>query len=554
MKKSCGLLINIFLCPCLAVALVILFCPDLGQAFGNDIDSAHKSIISSPQGNTEKITSGVYGPFSTYYFPNLAAGDEACHLVTKDYTVICFPTRNIIGTLLAQTDKKEIIQAQLFAVNNGLNDRPIPELIINLPLADMGQEFLAKDSIKRLLGANSIFDEACKFTYQVDGQSQKSEEWLCSSFLKYFDKHTGQPRLYYELRIRPVALRPVSDKNAIVGSSQDSFKFFKNLQSGKALNFNIDLLNDELTTGSILELTGYDRWINRLLDVYYIDAPTIDTSSLDEMDRQVSNLYSMSDKSEPQDTTDKTQAGEKIYGPFDPVACRVKRYVNYTSDTNNQWLYPDMFLMDCNYSKAFFKKFPAWTIQIMIPKAFENLSFPVYLEQYAVEVSFRLQDFESSGFVMISDKLYDLFPITLLTYKLSKMPPDFFYSQVVQDALHSVRQIKTPCIVSYTADGKELSKEQLNCDLSYQVANGDIDITINVDYGFKKCFQLENKSCQKDVLMKAVSFLKKIKEKPQELAIKIEFEAGGAITSNLDLSDFELAPIVILLERINLLH
>jgi hypothetical protein len=510
--------------------------------------------MSTPQGNAELITSGVYGPFSPYYFPSISVGDEVCNLVTSDFTVICFPAKTIIGVLLAETGKTETIQAQLFAVNNGLNDRPMPELIINFPLADMGQKFFAKDVIKRLLRVGSIFDEACKFTYQVDAQSQRSEEWLCSSFLKYFDKHTGLPRLYYELRIRPVALRPVSDKNAIVDTNQDSFKFFKNLQSSKALNFKVNLLNDELATGSILDLTGYDRWINRLLDVYYIDTPTIDTSALDEMASQVSSLYSTSDKSEPQDTTDKTQAREKIYGPFDPMACRVKRYVEYFNNTNNQWLYPDVFWVDCNHLRFFPGKQPDWAIQIMIPKAFENLSIPVYLNRHTVEVSFRLQDFESPSFVMISDKFYDLFPITLLTYKLSKMPPDFFYSPVVQDALHSARQMKTPCIVSYIADGKELSKEQFKCDLSYQVAYDDINITINVDYDLKKCFQLENKSCQKDVLMKAVSFLKEIKDEPQELAMKIEFEAGGVITANLDLSIFELSPITILLERINLLH
>jgi hypothetical protein len=550
-KKLCRLLICNLLLSCLTVAVVILLCLDSDRAFGSGFDNDPKSIMSTPQENVELITSGVYGPFSPYYFPTLGVRDEVCNLVTSDFTVICFPTKTIIGTLLAETYKTETVQAQLFAVNNGLNDRPMPELIIIFPLADMGQKFFAKDVIKRLLRVGSIFDEACKFTYQVDAQPQRSEEWFCSSFLKYFDKHTGQSRLYYELRIRPVALRPVSDENAIVDTNQNSFKFFKNIKSGKALNFKVDLLNGELGADSILDLTGHDRWINRLLDVYYIDAPTIDTSSLDELASQVSDFYSTGDKPESQDTAGKLQTSEKVYGPFDPMACRVNRYIKYM---NTQWLYPDMFLVDCNHLRAYEKKSPAWAIQIMVPKVFENLSIPVYLKKHAVEVKFRLQGFENPGFVMISDVLYDLMPITLLTYKLSKMPPDFFYSPVLQEALHSAGQIKTPCIVSYIADGKELSREQFKCDLSYQVAYDDINVTINVDYDFKKCFQLENKSCQKDVLMKAVSFLKEIKDKPQELAIKIEFEAGGAITANLDLSDFELAAMAILLERIDLLH
>ena len=554
MKKFYCHVVNNVMLPCLAVAAAALLCLDSGQAIGNDLDSGSRRILHSPQGKSELITSGVYGPFSSYYFPSLSTGDEVCNLMTDDFTVICFPAKNQFGTLLAETDKMETIQAQLFAVNNGLRDRPMPELIINVPLADMDQKFFAKDSIKSLLRVGSIFDEVCEITYQADEQSPKNEQWLCSSFLKHFDKYTGQPRLYYELRIRPVALRPVSNKNAIDDTNRDSFNFFKNLQNVKALSIKVDLLNDKLAADSSLYLSSNGRWINRLLDVYYIDTPTIDASALDELAGQVSNLYSTDEKSKPQDAKDKTGVSEIVYGPFDPISCRVDRYVKHMNNTNNQWIYPDTYLINCNHLKIFAEKHLPWAIQIMIPKVFENLSITEYLEKHAVDVHFRLRDFEPPSFVMISDKSYSLFPITQLTYELSKMPPEFFNSPVIQDTLHSATPVKAPCIISYIADGKQIGKESLYCDLSYQIAYDELYVTINVDYDLKDCFQPENKSCQKAALMKATSFLKEITVKPQELLMKIEFQTGGDIAASLDLSDFELASIDLLLRRIELLH
>ena len=462
----------------------------------------------------------------------------------KNFTVICFPPKTVIGTLLAETDKTETIQAQLFAVNNGLSDRPMPELMINFPLADMDQKFFAKDITRRLLRVGSIFDETCKITYQIDGQSQKSEEWLCSSFLKHFDKYTGQPKLYYELRIRPAALRADSDKNLVVDASQDWFDLFKNLKNSKELNISrVDLLNDELPACSTLDLTGYDRWINRLIDVYYIDTPTIDTSAYDKMADQISDRYPAGE----------FPAGEKVYGPFDPMVCKVNRYVKYMDETIKQSLYPDMFLVDCNYLRYYGQKFPAWAFEIFLPKGAEDPAASLDSKKSGIDLSFRLQGVGISGFILINDISTPLpaLAITILNYQLTEMPPDFFNSRVVRDTLHSAGRLEAPCTVSYMADGKLVSQEKLKCDLSYQV-HDDINVNISVDYGFKKCSRHEDKACQKGALMKAASFLKEIKDVPQEIVMKIEFDGGEAVTAGLDLSNFDLAAINHLLNRIEL--
>ncbi|MDR1046057.1 MAG: hypothetical protein LBP33_13270 [Candidatus Adiutrix sp.] len=532
--------------PCLAVSVIVLFCLDSERAWGKAADGDHQ-LVTSPQTReqAEPITSGVYGPFSSYYHPSLLYGDEECRLVENrdkvTFKVICFPLKARLGVWLAQASETKPFQAQLAAIN-GRDDKPVPELTIIFPLADMDQKFLSQNIIKRLLKESSIFDAPCKLTYQLDGQPPRNENWHCSSFLNHFDKYSGQSKLYYELRARPATLLPAAEKaSGAKAENQEWYDFFKNLQGRQELNIKLNL-NGDLTVESTLNLASYEQWISRLLAGYYTG------------------------QSKRQPVADTIEAGIKIFGPFYGMACVVNRYVNSIGYVNGKLLYKDIFLVNCNPPFPFplpqtgeelaadiEEYMPKWFYKVIdYHKEAEVSGADSELKTGGISVNFNFQGFE--GLIAISDFLGPLFPVTTLSLPLTQTEGDLFSSRLIHDTLNEAIQLDIPCTLSYKVDGEPASSENVKCNLFRYISADDINIKINVDYDLDKCLQFADNTCLKAGLIKATSFLKDIKKDPKEIVMDIKFGTGEAITAGLDLANFDLALIDRLFERIETLR
>ncbi len=180
--------------------------------------------------NTTAISSGVYGPFYSYHTPAIFFGGDTCWLVEssdQQFQVRCLPMKAISGVIIGQSSEKSIIQTQLKAVN-GPEDSPIPEISLLMPLSAMDPRFFSTSHSHHLLETKSIFDDECKMSYQIDGSPSVEVDWLCSSFLLFGDKYSPDSKIYYELRVRPIALWPKALKGEDPGQ-QPWLDFFDNL-------------------------------------------------------------------------------------------------------------------------------------------------------------------------------------------------------------------------------------------------------------------------------------------------------------------------------------
>lgn len=533
--------IKIFALFCLAAAAVALPSLDKAKAWGQGVVDGGPQIAAPPslQDQMEPITSGVYGPFSSYYRPALLFGEEICRLVETDYKsmqVICFPAISNSGMIIGETDEVKSIQAQLVAVN-APNGKPMPEIIVFMPLADMDQKFFSQNITKRLLRKISIFDSPCQLTYQADEQPPLNEDWRCSSFLNYFDKYSGQQKLYYELRARPVALRSTSEKTeAAMAEKQDWYDFFKTLQGQK--EFNISLrLDEDFTIESTLNLDDYAKWIDSLLAV------------------------PQSGESDPQ--FESIKLPEKIYGPFSKSACDVDRYVRPDKGEHHKrlWLYEDIFLIKCEPPKlspddiiTADKILPKWLYGIFDYRSFKGSAANTAIDMGDISVHLRFQGFKAPSAITISSALNSLFINTNLNFSLSQMKPDFFNSILVRDALNDLGKLQVPCDVSFTVDGEPAGSESFKCDVSYQMSWADITFNIEVDYGLVSCLRFGDKACAKAVFTKATSFLKNVNEETREIVMEIQFESGETISSSFDLDKFDFTGIQRFLEGIEALQ
>jgi len=528
-------IINIHVLSCLIFTITVLFCLNSRQTWGHDADSGSKIVTSPPPlEQTELITSGVYGPFSSYYRPSLLFGNEMCRLVKIDYKsfqVICFPVKTSSGMRLAETDEVKNIQAQLVAVN-GPNGKPMPELIVFFPLGNMEQQFFSQNITNRLLRESSIFDSPCKLTYQIDEQPPINEDWSCSSFLNYFDKYTGQKKLYYELRARPTALRPTFEKaNTAMAGNLDWFDFFKKLHNNKEFKIRL-ALDEELTIESTLDFADYGKWIDGLLAVH----------KSDESDQLYENI----------------NVPEKIYGPFSNSACEVDRYVKTDGNEHHKRLYEDIFLINCDRYKirpdkktSADRDIPKWLYRIFDYQTFEGSSAASSApDNDDIFISLRFQGFAAPSGILMSSVSNSLFISTSLHFPLTQMKPDFFYSKLVRETLNDLGQLKVPCNVSFIVDGEPASNESFKCDLSYKISWAGVVIVLDLDYGLVRCLQFGDKACSKAAFTKAVSFLKNIKKETEEIVMKIRFEGGETITANFNLDDFDFNDISLFLERI----
>jgi hypothetical protein len=510
-----------------AMIMAAWFCLVSAQALGEEIINSVRllSAANNDQQAAEPITSGVYGPFPSYYHPALFFGDDVCWLdkeVIETFQVRCLPIKATAGVRLARSDESAIIQAQLGAVN-GPAGKPMPEFILNFSLADMEQSFLAKDIAKRLLRAVSIFDDVCKLTYQVDGQPPATEEWRCSSFLYYGDRYVSGLKLSYEARVRPVALWPGSDKAE--AGQRDWSDFFKSLDGHKQLKVKV-ILNEEPLVEAALDLTGHNKWPDRLLTLSYDDAP------------------------EQQPAIDDKKKAARIVGPFDHTVCEVNRYVAADGHENGKRLYKGMFLVNCDQRliSSIEAGLAKWLYELVDKNYDQEASAnDASSENSDIDIYFKLQSFDMFSNISIRN-IYggNLAAFTSLRYPLFKMGPELFKSKLTRDTLNDEVSPELPCAVSYKIDGRLASNEYFKCNSSYDIFPifpDGIGINIEVDYGLSVCYQAGDLVCQKDALNRAASFLKEIKEESQEIIMEIKFENGEIITAKLDLSSFKLESI-----------
>jgi len=517
----------------IAVASCFYLSADAEQVWGKETNPTPlpPSSTQNATQTSEPITSGVYGPFSSYYRPTMFFGSDGdtCWLeegVEGDYRLFqvrCLPRKATSGARLAQSDETDIIHAQLGAVNSPTGT-PMPEFIFTLPLANMEQTFFSKDSSKRLFRATSIFDDICKLTYQADSQPPMDEYWRCSSFLNYWDKDSGRAKLHYELRVRPNALWPGENKTAEaeLGSPKD-VDFFKKMVDKKELKVKV-ALNEGPLVEAVLDLTSHGKWLDSLLALSYKDESTRNAA----IDDKISGM---------------------IVGPFERYVCRMKRYLGFDDPVNDKRRYKGTFYVDCDSFRRLVEDddsedVPKWLIELYEKTSLENSASNSGAQNYKFHLLIKFQGLDES-YISIHNLDNVLGASTFLQYYPSnQIGSDFLKSQLWRDILNDEVNPEMPCTISYSIDGRLVSSENFKCILSSDVSwYYGIGFNIKVDYGFKDCFQASDRFCQQITLKRVTSFLKEVKNEPGEIVMEIKFDGGEIIAAKLDRSSFQLESI-----------
>lgn len=527
---------NAFALTCILFGVFVLFGLTSRIAFGKDISGIYQLVTSpSLQDNKATINTGAYGPFSSYYSSSFVQGDDICRVLGNNglsFQVICFSPEITSGIQLTQTNESETIQIQLAAINSPTG-KPMPEIIVVFPLANMKQEFFTQDTTERLLNDNSIFDEPCKLSYQIDNLPPVSKNLYCSSFLNYFDKYTGDSKLFYELRVRPTVLRSISKKTLIAeGGNEDWFAFFKTLLNHKEMKITLELNGNTMVAGSTLDLGVSKKLIARLFDIYYTDVPK------QQLDNDIIT--------------------EKIFGPFDYMACVPSRYVAGVASEGHKKRYKDIFLVNCNADALRVRPYiageknmpPEWIYKFIeyTDKASIKSSD---LKDLSIDFKMNATNRDLHAYTSIVNLAGSFFVATSFRYSLKKMEEKFFNSQLIYSTMNNTFQPDSPCTISYIIDGKLASSERFKCNSAYHIVYRDILIKIDVDYGFAECGRRADNACKKSTVKKATSFLKKITPGTTEILIEVKLEGDEAVRTTFDLTDFDFKAIDQLLKCID---